>query len=125
MQTGTYSRPETTYYNNAGGGILSLLRQMEEKVNWLDALEAEVNRLGALEAKVSWWSALEAEVVMLCPLRKSAVGNWARFFTILRVQTGMGGIGLWASIDHGNEIAHGSDVVTDICLLKHGLIQYH
>jgi len=37
----------------------------------------------------------------------------------------MGGIGLRASIDDGNEIAHGSDVVTDICLLKHGLIQYH
>jgi len=116
VQTGTYSRPETTYCNDAGRCILSQLRRMEEKVNQLEALEKEkVNRL----------EALEAEVVMLRPLRKSAVGIRARFFEISQVRAGMGGIGLGTSIDDGNEIAHCSDLVTDICLLKHGLIQYH
>jgi len=105
VQTGTYSSPETTYCNDSGRGILSQLRKMEEKVNRLEALEAEV--------------------VMLRPLRKTAVGIRARFFATSRVQARMGGIGLRPSIDDGNEIAHGSDVVTDICLLKHGLIQSH
>ncbi|PWW72700.1 hypothetical protein C7212DRAFT_366292 [Tuber magnatum] len=105
VQTGTYSSPETTDCKDADRGILSRLRKMEEKVNQLEALEAEV--------------------VMLRPLRKTTVEIRARFFATSRVQAGMRGIGLQASIDDGNEIAHGSDVVTDICLLKHGLIQYH
>jgi len=105
VQIGTYSRPETTYCNDAGGGLLSRLRKMEEKVNRLDALEAEV--------------------IMLRPLRKSAVGIRARLFATSRVHAGMGGIGLQAFIDDGNEIAHRGDVVTDICLLRHGLIEYH
>jgi len=116
VQTGTYSKPETTYCNDAGRGILSQLRRMEEKVNQLEALEKD---------KVNQLQALKAEVVMLRPLRKSVVGIQARFFVTSQVWAGMGGIGLRTSIDDGNEIAHGSDVVTDICLLKHGLIQYH
>ncbi|KAG0633207.1 hypothetical protein HOY80DRAFT_653761 [Tuber brumale] len=85
VMTGTYSSPETTYCNDTGRGILSRLQKMEEKVNWLEALEAEV--------------------VMIRPLWKTAVGIRARFFATSQVQAGMGGIGLQASIDDGNEIS--------------------
>ncbi|CUS14262.1 unnamed protein product [Tuber aestivum] len=37
----------------------------------------------------------------------------------------MEGVGIGSSIREGNNIAHGRDVVTDICLLKNGLITYH
>jgi len=125
VQTGTYSHPETTYCNDAGGGLLSRFRKMEGEMNRLGALEAEVNRLKALEGEVNRLKPLEAEVIMLRPLRKSAVGIRARFFATSRVHPGMGGIGRQTCIDDGNEIAHRGDVVTDICLLRHGLIECH
>jgi len=108
------------------------LRHLRKEVESLRPLRAEVASLRPFREEVVALRPLREEVKILCeelttlrPLRLSAGGIRSRFFATTRLRAGMGGIGVEASIRVGNDIAHGGDVRTDICLLKHGQIQFH
>jgi len=102
VQIGCCSRPETAYANEAGGSILRSLRRMEKDI-----------------------SKLQEEVTVLRPLQATAVGIRKRFFAVYLRREQTGAIGTSTTIREGNDIAHAGDVITDICLLKNGLIEYH
>ena len=104
-QSGTRDKPQTAFCKEGGHGILGRLQKLEEEVHQMRAYKDELT--------------------MLRPLRQATVDIRSRFFATSRDRVGMGGVGLRTSRDEGNKAAHAGDVVTDICLLKHNMIQYH
>ncbi|KAG0128123.1 hypothetical protein HOY82DRAFT_42705 [Tuber indicum] len=122
VQVGSYSKPESAYANPAGGSILRMLRRMETDIS---SLREEVVTLRPLREEVAALRPLREEVAILLPLREVAVGIRKRFFANFQEMQQMDVLGSRTTIQEGNKIAHSSDVLADICLLKNGLIDYN
>ncbi|KAG0123314.1 hypothetical protein HOY82DRAFT_619332 [Tuber indicum] len=112
---GPWSQPETVYANPDGGSFLKSVRTMEMNIVKLIA------RTEALEQKSI---NQEYELTVLRPLKASAISIRDRFFAKFLESKASSNIGNLSAISAGNKIAHEGDVVTDICLLRNGMISY-
>lgn len=113
LQVRTYAHPQRAYANEPSFSILKSIKAMEA-------------RLQMLEEKIRGqeWIAIRDEITILRPLRDTAVGMRKEFFaTFLRDQQS-DTIGNPAAVREGDQIAHVGDVVTDICIIKNGLMDY-
>jgi len=68
----------------------------------------------------------ERELMMLRPVKDTAIGICDRFFATFLKSKASGHIilGNHSVIEIGNQKAHEGDVETDICLLEHDMIRY-
>ncbi|KAG0137549.1 hypothetical protein HOY82DRAFT_649285 [Tuber indicum] len=103
IQIGPWSHPETVYANPDGGSFLKSVHTMEMNIEKLIAkTEALDQKSKALEQRSI---DQELELIFLESKASSNIGNLS-------------------TISEGNKIAHEGDVVTDICLLRNGMISY-
>jgi len=102
------SNPETAYANPGGGPFLLSIGTTETKIE---------QRITRTEAQLK-------ELTIFFLLYHAAVGIPDRFLARFLQRVVLTNIGNPSAIKVGNEEAHNGDVVTDVCLLRNGLIAY-
>jgi len=102
------SNPEIAYANTGGSLFLLSIRTMETKIEQL----------------IARVEALRKQITVLRSLLYTAVGIPHIFPATFLKSMILTNIGNPSAIKVGNEKAHGGDVITDVCLLRNGLITY-
>ncbi|PUU81697.1 hypothetical protein B9Z19DRAFT_1076464 [Tuber borchii] len=107
VQIGTSGHVETAYANPDRGSFLKSVREMERN----------------MEKMMARQEVMERELTVLRPIKATAIGIRDRFFASF-LESKASAIGNLAVIEEVNKLAHEGDVVTDVCLLKNGMIRY-
>ena len=123
MRTSTH--PDFAYGNSAGYSLLRSIERMHTEMLEFKA-EAEQGTRSLREDTERETKALKDELMILRPLRETAVNIRRRFFaTFRRDHDKLPTPGDTAIIQIGNHAAHKGDVITDVSLFRNHFMDCH